>query len=203
MGPTPLDLGDIGPGFAEPLDDAQSVFRLVLDAMSRPGRIVELPSGVLPGNESGLPDAAAAIALTLLDFETPVWLDRSFAKAADYVRFHCGAPIVSDPKASRFAFAGDLASLPALQEFDLGHIDYPDRSTTLVLAVPALGSGAALTLRGPGIKDRTELQVGGLSAAFWTQRQELAALFPLGIDLVFACGRRLVALPRTTIVEGS
>lgn len=197
-----LDLGEIGPGFAEPVADAQSVFRLVLDAMAHPGRIVDLPSPILPGNESGLPDAAAAVALTLLDFETPAWLDRGFAGTADYLRFHCGAPIVSDPKASRFGFAGELAALPALQDFDLGSIDFPDRSTTLVLAVPALEARAGLTLRGPGIKDRSGLKVGGLTAAFWKQRAELAALFPLGIDLVLACGRRLAAIPRTTNVEG-
>jgi alpha-D-ribose 1-methylphosphonate 5-triphosphate synthase subunit PhnH len=202
MATAPLSLEDIGPGFAEPVSDAQNVFRLVLDAMSHPGRIVELAAAILPANESGLPDAAAALALTLLDFETPVWLDGAFARAADYLRFHCGAPLVSDPKASRFGFAGDLASLPALQQFDLGNIDFPDRSTTLVLSVPALDARPGLTLRGPGIKDRAALQVGGLTGAFWTQRAEIASLFPLGLDLVLSCGRRLAALPRTTIVEG-
>ncbi|HEX9463780.1 MAG TPA: phosphonate C-P lyase system protein PhnH [Alphaproteobacteria bacterium] len=201
-GSPPLDLGEIGPGFAEPVADAQNVFRLVLDAMAHPGRIVELPAAVLPANESGLPDAAAAVALTLLDFETPAWLDRGFARAADYLRFHCGAPIVFDSKASRFGFAEELPALPALQDFDLGSIDFPDRSTTLVLAVPMLEGRAGLTLRGPGIKDRAGLQVGGLTAAFWKERADLAALFPLGVDLVLACGRRLAAIPRTTTVEG-
>ena len=202
MAAAPLDLAGIGPGFADPVADAQSVFRQVLDAMAHPGRIVEVPQAVLPANESGLPDAAAALALTLLDFETPVWLDAAFIRAADYVRFHCGAPIVADPKASRFAFAGDLSALPPLEAFDLGHIDFPDRSTTLVLAVRALEARAGLTLRGPGIQDRAALDVGGVAAAFWAERAKLASLFPLGIDLVFVCGRRLAAVPRTTQVEG-
>lgn len=196
-----LDLGNVSAGFADPVADAQRCFRRILDAMAHPGRICELPSGLLAANDSGLPDAAVALALTLLDFETPAWLDATFERAAGYLRFHCGAPIVREPKSARFGFAEDVARLPPLESFDLGDIEFPDRSTTLVLAVPELAAGSGMTLRGPGLKDTARLRVGGVDAAFWRARAELATLFPLGIDLVFVCGRRLAALPRTTIVE--
>jgi len=197
-----LDLSDIGPGFGDPVAHAQSVFRLALDATAHPGRIVELPPGVLPVNTSGLADAAAAIALTLLDFETPVWLDGDLQAAGDYVRFHCGAPITADPKASRFAFLGGAGDMP-LSAFDTGDIDYPDRSTTLLITVPSLTAGPELILRGPGIRDTTALRVDGIAGGFWTARAELAPLFPLGIDLILACGRQFAAIPRTTVVTGA
>lgn len=195
-----LDLGDVGAGFADPVGDAQRCFRLILDAMAHPGRVLELPAGVQAA-ESGLPDAAAALALTLLDFETPVWLDALCQRAAGYLRFHCGAPIVPEPAAARFAFAADLSVVPPLGSFDLGDIGFPDRSTTLILVVPDLAAGTGLTLHGPGLQDSARLRIGGIDAGFWRARAELAPLFPLGIDLVFVCGRRLAALPRTTIVE--
>jgi alpha-D-ribose 1-methylphosphonate 5-triphosphate synthase subunit PhnH len=198
--PQALDLDGVGTGFSDPVADAQRCFRLILDATAHPGRILELPAD-LRFAESGLPEAAAALALTLLDFETPVWLDAAFRPAADYLRFHCNAPIVREPGAARFAFAGDLATVPPLASFDPGDIAFPDRSTTLILAVPQLAAGSGVSLRGPGLKDRARLQVGGLGAVFWQARAELAPLFPLGIDLVFVCGRRLAAMPRTTIVE--
>lgn len=194
-----LNLDEVGAGFVEPVGDAQRCFRLILDAMAHPGRILELPAEVRIA-DSGLPDAAAALALTLLDFETPVWLDDPCRRAAAYLRFHCGAPIVAEPAAARFAFAADLKALPPLGSFDLGDIGFPDRSTTLVLLVPELALGTGVTLRGPGLKDSATLRVGGIDAEFWRARAELAPLFPLGIDLVFVCGRRLAALPRTTIV---
>jgi alpha-D-ribose 1-methylphosphonate 5-triphosphate synthase subunit PhnH len=196
-----LDLADVGAGFADAVAEAQRIFRFVLDAMAHPGRVVVIPADILLVNKSGLADAAAALALMLLDFETPVWLDGAASHAAGFLRFHCGSPIVSEPKASRFAFAADLAALPPPSIFDLGSDDYPDRSTTLILEVPELRSDGPLTLTGPGIRDRNSLHVG-LDAAFWRARAELAAQFPLGLDIVFTCRRRLAALPRTTIVEG-
>lgn len=196
-----LNLAQVGSGFADPSAESQTVFRLVLDATSHPGRIVTLPPELLVGNDSGLCDAAAAYALMVLDFETPVWLDTAVARAAAFLRFHCGAPMVNDPAASRFAFAGDPATLPSLDRFDLGDEDYPDRSTTLILEVPEIAAQGGLTLRGPGIRDRAQIAIGGLDADFWRARAELASLFPLGLDLVFVCGRQLIAVPRTTVAE--
>ena len=196
-----LDLSGVGAGLADPVADAQRCFRLILEATAHPGRVLGLPSDLLPANESGLPDAAAALALTLLDFETPVWLDAPCRRAAAYLRFHCGVPIVEETAAARFAFAGDLGAIPPLGSFDLGDSEFPDRSTTLVIAVPELAAGRGLRLLGPGLKDTGRLAVGGIGVPFWRGRAELAPLFPLGVDLVFACGRRLAAVPRTTVVE--
>jgi alpha-D-ribose 1-methylphosphonate 5-triphosphate synthase subunit PhnH len=198
---SPLDLSDVGAGFRDPVADAQRCFRLILDATAHPGRIVELPADLLATNESGLPDAAAALALTLLDFETPVWLDAACRGASAYLRFHCGMEIVDPPKESRFAFVADPQALPPLGDFDLGSTEFPDRSTTLVIAVPALAAESGVILRGPGLKGTARLQLDGIGSEFWRGRAELAPLFPLGIDLVFVCGRRLAAVPRTTIVD--
>jgi alpha-D-ribose 1-methylphosphonate 5-triphosphate synthase subunit PhnH len=198
---TALDLSDVGAGFRDPVADAQRCFRLILDATAHPGRIVELPADLLSGNDSGLPDAAAALALTLLDFETPVWLDAALVRATAYLRFHCGVAVTGDPAASRFAFAGDAGALPPLGSFDLGTTEFPDRSTTLVITVPALAADSGVVLRGPGLQGTARLRVDGVGPQFWRARAELAPLFPLGIDLVFVCGRRLAAVPRTTIVD--
>jgi alpha-D-ribose 1-methylphosphonate 5-triphosphate synthase subunit PhnH len=194
-----LDLGGVGQGFADPVETAQDVFRLVLDATARPGRVVTLPDETQPGGV--LSPAAVDVALTLLDYETPVWLDLKLTDAAPFLRFHCSAPLVTSPKDSRFAFAAGFATLPPLNEFDLGTEEYPDRSTTLIVEVPELIEGSGLTLRGPGIKDTTRLLIGCVPAEFWRARADLAALFPLGIDLLLTSGRLLAALPRTTVVE--
>ena len=55
------------------------------------------------------------------------------------MRFHAGAPIVADARRGGLRLlAPDVAC--ALDGFALGSDAYPDRSTTLVIEVPALAS---------------------------------------------------------------
>ena len=68
-----LDLSRIAPGFADPVRDSQAVFREVMESVARPGRVAQL--GFAAAAPHGLSRAAGAVALTLFDFETPVWLD--------------------------------------------------------------------------------------------------------------------------------
>lgn len=191
----------LAPGFARPMLESQASFRAVLDAMAQPGRIVNLEAAQQFVTVPGLSPAAAAIALTLCDLETPVWLAEPYQPAGAWLRFHCGAPLVSDPAAARFAFAPGAAPLPTLGSFDLGTVEFPDRSTTLVLNVDTLGTGAHLTLSGPGIAGKTLLAVAGIDRALWDARAALDELFPRGLDLILACGTRAAALPRSTRVE--
>ena len=185
-------------GFANPVDDAQAAFRAVLDAMARPGRLANFaaPAALPPG----LGRAAAALALTLVDMDTPVWLSPACAPAADWLRFHCSARLAPEPGAARFAFAA-AGECPPLAAFDLGTNEYPDQSTTLVLEVPSLAPGGALALRGPGIETARAMTIDGLPDGFWAEWTANHALFPCGIDILFTSGDQLCGLPRSIAVE--
>ena len=185
------------PGFADAARDAQRAFRAILTAMSRPGRLVDV---ALPEAPAGLSPAAAATLLTLCDSETPIWLDSASAGAAPWLRFHCGAAVVTETIAARFAYCRDPGMLPPLDSFAFGTDDYPDRSTTLLIET-ALGGAPTVRLTGPGIEREARLGLRGLSDAFWEEREDLVPLFPRGIDLILTAGSRLAALPRTTRVE--
>jgi alpha-D-ribose 1-methylphosphonate 5-triphosphate synthase subunit PhnH len=129
---------------------------------------------------------AAAIALTLFDHDTPVWLDGRMSTTADvakWLKFHTSAPVVADSSIASFALIGDPQSLPALDRFAFGSNEYPDRSTTLILQVESLTDGPVVELQGPGIDV--------CSAAASLQPRDLferlainATLFPCGIDVV-------------------
>lgn len=189
------------PGFANPIFDAQASFRAVLLSTAYPGRIVKLDQTFVPPRP--LCSATAALCLTLLDFETPTWLDRESAtsEAADWIRFHCGLPIADETTTARFAVVTDATSLPRLFEFDSGHIEYPDRSTTLIIQVPSFEDGPATTWRGPGIKTSATVRIAGLPSWFWSDWDLNRELYPRGIDVVFTSGSALIGLPRTIEVE--
>jgi alpha-D-ribose 1-methylphosphonate 5-triphosphate synthase subunit PhnH len=144
--------------------------------------------------------AAAAIALTLCDQDTPVWLDAALRASPDvaaWLRFHCGTKIVDESAAASFAFAADPRALPAFESFNLGSADYPDRATTLVLCVTSLRSGAELMLEGPGIKTRQSLRAAPLPDDLAARLAANHALFPRGVDLILASANEIAALPRS------
>jgi alpha-D-ribose 1-methylphosphonate 5-triphosphate synthase subunit PhnH len=196
--PRSADFARLEPGFADPVHDAQACFRAVLAAMAHPGQIVPLP--VSPAGSPPMPlrAAAASIALTLCDGDTPVWLDAVSAEAAAYLAFHCGAPLGNAPDEARFALVTDAAALPPLDLFALGSDEYPERSATLVIQVCDLANGSGMALRGPGIQEEIRLHVGGLPPRFWVERMALAELFPRGLEILFVGDDKLAALPRST-----
>jgi alpha-D-ribose 1-methylphosphonate 5-triphosphate synthase subunit PhnH len=187
-------------GFADPVHDAQRLFRSVLDAFSHPGRIVTVDGASAgPGDIS---PATAAYLLTLVDHDTPLWLAPQFDRPAvrDFVRFHCGASLVPERADAAFAVLTPGGDDP-FNGFALGTDPYPDRSATLVIEVPTLGVGAVRTWRGPGIDGTVRVAVGATDDAFWHAWAANHALFPCGVDVVFACGAQLVALPRSIATE--
>ena len=124
-------------GFADPVHDAQRCFRTIMNAMARPGTLQAIETGGLKP-PAPLTPVAAAIALTLVDYDTPVWLDGPFARSEavkTFLRFHTGAPIVSEPVEA--AFRADRRSGPSEQPWQVssGHAGisgpfdhpYPDR----------------------------------------------------------------------------
>jgi len=189
------------PAFADPVFDAQESFRALLDALSRPGHIARLATP--QSSAAPLSPAATALALALCDQDTPVWLDAAAAAGAapGFLRFHCGCPLVGDAARSAFAFVAAPASMPPLHAFAIGEDRYPETATTVVIDLPALTGGDAVSLSGPGIETTAAIAPLGLPQGFWSQMAANRALFPLGVDVVLAAGRQVLGLPRSVKVE--
>ena len=186
------------PGFADPAGQAQATFRAVLDAMARPGQLRQAGEGL--SVPAPLDRATAAVLLTLVDNETPLWLDPAAAPARDWLAFHCGAAITEAPGKAAFALA---LSLPDLSSLPAGSHEAPEISATLILQVAALGSGVSYRLSGPGLRAPSLLAVSGLPAGFALLWQQNHALFPGGVDIVLCAGTTLAALPRSVAIEAA
>jgi alpha-D-ribose 1-methylphosphonate 5-triphosphate synthase subunit PhnH len=192
----------IATGFAEPVLAAQATFRTVMEAMARPGTIRRLAGVAAP---APLSPTAAAIALTLLDYETPFWLDAPLAdsgEVARFISFHTGARIAADPGDAAFAFVAAPAAAPPFASFAQGSAEYPDRSTTLVLQVAHLSEAEGFVLRGPGIAGMRRLAASPLPANFLDQLSDNRAQFPRGIDILLAAPDAVAGLPRSLHVAG-
>lgn len=192
-------MAEMSPGFSDKVLSAQSTFRSVMDAMARPGSIQRIASA--SGTPAAMMRGSAAIALTLFDHDTPIWLDPQMSASADvarWLKFHTSAPVIADSSIASFALVGDPASLPALDRFAFGSNEYPDRSTTLSLQVTSLTEGPVVELQGPGIDGATALRASIQPFDLFERLAVNAALFPRGIDVVLVHDDSIVAIPRTT-----
>jgi alpha-D-ribose 1-methylphosphonate 5-triphosphate synthase subunit PhnH len=175
---------------------SQAAFRAVMDCMARPGEIKTLDGIDAP---APFAPATAALVQSLADFETPVWLDESFAGSldvTDWIRFHTGAPIVTDPCDASFALIAQPHALPGFTRFAQGSEEYPDRSTTIIVQIERF-AGPALTLQGPGIKTRLAFAAEPLPGDMAERLRDNREMFPRGVDLVFVAGHEIAALPRS------
>lgn len=186
-------------GLADPVLAGQSAFRAIMQAMAEPGTVQAVAD--CPTPPSGLSRTMAAMATTLCDADTPIWLDVALANDPQVVKwlaFHTGAPVTANSGAAMFAFVSDPSSMPTLDRFAQGTDSYPDRSTTLVLAVDGFDAGPLLSLAGPGIESTRRFAFAPLPEALISQWSENRARFPRGVDLILTGPEAVACLPRST-----
>src|ERR1700721_2689982 len=94
-------VAELPAGFADKVLSAQSTFRSVMDAMARPGSVHRITA--TSGTPAAMMRGTAAIALTLFDHDTPIWLDSSMSKTSEVaggLKFHASAPVGGDRRTS-------------------------------------------------------------------------------------------------------
>lgn len=183
-------------GFADATHDAQAVFRSVLDAFSRPGRLQTLAASDGLQAPAPLSRGLTALLLTLLDGETRLHLAGPLGSEAAwmYTRFHTGVAVAERAAAD---FVAERAADARWDGLQTGSDEAPQQGATLIVEAVSL-AGQALTLSGPGIETTQRMGLCGLPPAFWQQRIEMQRDFPRGVDLLLVCGSQLIGVPRST-----
>lgn len=192
-------IAEMPAGFADKVSSAQSTFRAVMDAMARPGSVQRIDA--ISGVAAPMMRGSAAIALTLFDQDTPVWLDAAMSATSDvakWIRFHTGAPVIAGASVCSFALIADAKTMPGFDTFSFGTGEYPDRSTTVIVQIGSLTDGPSYELRGPGIDGVTTMRATVGLPDLLDRLALNATLFPRGIDLVLVADDAIVAIPRTT-----
>lgn len=192
--------------------DAQEHYRLLLDAMARPGTINVLPRMSLT-TPPAITNAAALVGFALLNADVSFYAD---GEAADVVTRYLVVNTAATPESpgkADFVFAPGTVSAELLTYLKKGTLPYPDEGATLVASVGALASEAeglggkpylALTLEGPGVAGKRTFFVSGLGSELIAGLQECNQEFPLGIDLILTDpAHRIACIPRSSRVEWS
>lgn len=158
-------------------------------ALSRPGLSRQLPSA-----------DPRAIVETLIDRECQVFCeDRHIEDAA----LRVGAKLVA-PAAADHLFLSKEPLGEVLTSLRQGSDMYPEDGATLILpaqlGAAELGTGQRVQCSGPGVNGTVDVAIAGISPDFWSTRTKLMR-YPMGFDLFFLDGDRVLGIPRSTSVE--
>lgn len=178
--------------------DCQRMFRLMLAALSNPGRWLDFSDLAECFDSFGL---WLPVALTLCDLETHFALVGCSEDLSREISFLTGSRAVSLEEAD-FVFVGhssDPGSI--LQRVRYGSYQDPQKAATVFgLTNPIQGGEELLSLSGPGIAGSHASFSLPLEASRWMRsRASLGLEYPLGIDLFIIDPKaRLLGIPRTT-----
>lgn len=173
-----------------------AVFRVLLEALARPGRPLELPELAM---DPRLPNALL-LPLALADLGTSFWVhglydERERKLAADVVREATGARLAAPNVATFVVCLDGDPSVPS--RVRIGSELAPEAGVKMAVQVENFAAGAAINITGPGIAEAFITTVG-LDRAFLKALRNRNQP-PAGIDTwVFDRHHRVLALPRST-----
>jgi alpha-D-ribose 1-methylphosphonate 5-triphosphate synthase subunit PhnH len=182
--------------------DAQEYFRLLLDSMSRPGKINTFPlTAILP--PEGFNQAAALTGFALLNADVTFYIEGdNSCDIAAYLLVNTGSQ-KADMSVADYVFLTGEYNAGDLDNARVGTPIYPEDSATLIVQVGLISQqpfdGAlALTLKGPGVNGETEVFVSGISDGLLDFVKEQNAEYPLGTDLIITDkDNHILCIPRS------
>ena len=173
--------------------DSQKVYRLILEAMSNPGRIVNIQEHA--DKLYGSYPAFLAVAMTLLDNEVSfnVCGNRQLANEIESLTLARNANI----EEADFIFTSNYSVIEgAIENAKCGTLADPHKSATVIIQNNGI-SALCLTLSGPGIDGQAEVMVTQTVKDTVAMRDAQNFEYPQGIDLLFISGAgELFVIPR-------
>ena len=159
--------------------DTQAAFRLLLEALSNPGRIVEL--GPLARKLGGAYAMPLTVAAVLLDNEVSFAVCGSPALAEKITELTL-AKTAAVSKADYIFVTENADWQEAVQAAKCGTLRDPHKSATVILCTADLQAGKLQRISGPGIKAVQEIIMCPELQAALGKRDEQEYEYPLGLD---------------------
>ena len=187
--------------------ESQRVFRSILDTISRPGSIEQIPESIW----QRVPSVLAPL-LVLADVETTIHVSDvdTFAWADALVAATGARPSVIEESDLICVSSEAVDRLaPILETARRGTALEPERGARVSIGVHDLRergagtrAGSQLVLRGPGIDGDRAVCVDGLTKEHVDTWRRANSAFPTGIDVWMTTNDgRIVGIPRSTRIE--
>lgn len=185
----------------DPVFDAQTHFRLLMDSMARPGKLNTL-NGVTITPPTSLNPASALVGLALLNADVTYYAAENAAVIADYFVTNTTSHPAPVELADFVFLRGNQAS-EALEDAKVGTLSYPETNAFVVIDVETISpepmpDSLALTLIGPGVKGETTVFVRGLNPDLLLTIRQKNAEYPLGLDTILTDSTgQICCIPRS------
>jgi alpha-D-ribose 1-methylphosphonate 5-triphosphate synthase subunit PhnH len=182
--------------------DAQQHFRLLLDSMSRPGKINTFPGmDILPPD--GLNQASALTGFALLNPDVTYYIagDNS-DDIAGYLLVNTASQ-QAEITVADYVFLPEKYGVDGLEEARTGTPIYPEDSATFIASAEQISEqlregSLAITLKGPGVNGEAKVFISGLSPELLDFVKEQNSEYPLGIDLIITDRHNnILCIPRS------
>jgi alpha-D-ribose 1-methylphosphonate 5-triphosphate synthase subunit PhnH len=182
--------------------DAQEHFRLLLDSMSRPGKINTFPAAEIFPPEK-LTHAAALTGFALLNPDATYFIAGEEAdRIAQYLLINTAAQSAGMATAD-YVFVPEGYFNGGLQEARTGTPTYPEDSATFIISCELIserphGNSLRITLRGPGVNGEADVFVSGINPDLLDFVKEQNSEYPLGLDLIITDSyNHVIGIPRS------
>ncbi|MBU2512783.1 phosphonate C-P lyase system protein PhnH [bacterium] len=182
----------------------QKVFRVIVEAMSHPGVVYQLPTF----QETHLwSTSLLAVAHTLLDHEvTFVYLGDEIFRIKEIFEATKSRQVALN-EAHYIIIEGNRSN-GRICEANCGSSTYPDRGATIIYILSENDDGSQcfnsskIILKGPGIKESISPQMIGLNRDELVNIRDLNSEYPLGVDCIFLRGSsQVMCIPRSTRIN--
>ena len=179
--------------------DSQRVFRLVLEAMSNPARVVHIKEYAEKLN--GDYPAFLAVAVTLLDNEVSFNTCENHSLSDEIASLTLARK--EQIESADFIFVCDAKDIKnVIENAKCGTLFDPHKSATIIIRDDD-GPAHRITLRGPGIDGQKEVRITQTVKDAIALRDAQNYEYPQGIDLLFISGKgELFAIPRLVGLAG-
>lgn len=181
--------------------DIQAVYRKVLNAMARPGKIENVSDQCDKIEyDFNCYKSTNIVLLTLLDAEVSFCFDDN--KSFDDVE------MINQMTYSKAKPANEADFIIITKDCDdtcgimnkakIGELKNPNKSATVIIEVDEMNNYEGIVLTGPGIKSTQKIKISNYD--LWKEiRQKKNKEFPLGIDIILTDEKGNIAcIPRTT-----
>ena len=188
--------------------DAQRTFRVLLDSMSRPGRIYELPAPAYEGVPDGMSAHGLTVLKTLCDNLVSIAFEPPREELRDtwrrYLNLNTASPVRPVAEAGYALFDG-ASFAESFAELPIGDTEFPERGATAILQVSRISAepinGLSITASGPGVQTEQRIIAAGLDPRYLSARERACDEYPMGIDLILVDqAGAVVSYPRSSTV---